>query len=270
MPDARHAKTAEPSRQKDYAKGYTMQSPSLVLLSDQQALTRVMDIVANNVANSSTTAFKREGIEFDTLLEQPAPGQSLSFVVDRATYRDASTGPITDTGNQLDLAIQGPGYFQVQMPDGSTGYTRAGAFQVNSEGQITTLAGLPVLSDGGAPIDIPETTTQINVSGDGFITARTDNNTNLAQIGKIGVVNFDDEQQMQPQGAGIYTTSQAPEPATKSAIVQGALEQSNVSPITEMTNLIQVQRLYEMASNLVSQENTRLNNAINELSKTTT
>jgi flagellar basal-body rod protein FlgF len=155
------------------------------------------------------------------------------------------------------------------MPDGSTGYTRNGSFQVDSEGHITTHSGLPLLSDGGAPIDIPQTTTQINVSSDGFISARIDNNTNLAQLGKIGVVQFDNEQQMQPKGAGIYTTTQLAQPATKSSVVQGAIEQSNVRPVIEMTNLIQVQRLYEEASNLISQENTRLNNAINILSKTT-
>jgi flagellar basal-body rod protein FlgF len=255
---------------RELGRADAMQSTDLVLLSGQEALGHVMDIVANNVANSNTTGFKREGIEFDTLLEQPAPGQTLNFVVDRATYRDAAVGPIEDTGNQLDLAIQGSGYFQVQMPDGSTGYTRNGSFQVNSEGQITTHSGLQLLSDGGAPIDIPQTTSEINVSSDGFISARIDNNTNLAQLGKIGVVQFDNEQQMQPKGAGIYTTAQVPQPAVQSAVVQGALEQSNVHPVTEMTNLIQVQRLYEEASNLISQENTRLNNAINTLSKTTT
>src|SRR5580704_17821410 len=105
-----------------------MESPSLVLLSNQEALQRAMDIVANNVANSSTTGFKREGIEFGSLLSQPAPGESIDFVVDRATYRDAANGPIQPTNNPLDLAIQGPGYFEVQDKSGATRYTRAGGF----------------------------------------------------------------------------------------------------------------------------------------------
>src|ERR1700733_13460588 len=104
-----------------------MESPSLVLLSNQEALQRAIDIVANNVANSSTTGFKREGIEFDTLLSQPTPDETIDFVVDRATYRDASAGPINPTGNPLDLAIQGAGYFQVQTPQGIR-YTRSGSF----------------------------------------------------------------------------------------------------------------------------------------------
>ena len=101
---------------------------------------RAIDIVANNVANASTTGFKREGIVFDTLLSQPAPGESIDFVVDRATYRDASNGPINPTGNPLDLAIQGAGYFPIQTPQG-TRYTRAGTFQLNTDGQIVTLSG---------------------------------------------------------------------------------------------------------------------------------
>ena len=81
-----------------------MQSPGLVLLSDQMALSRAIDIVANNVANANTTGFKREAIQFDTLMSHPPQGKTIQFVTDRATYRDASTGPITPTGNQLDIA----------------------------------------------------------------------------------------------------------------------------------------------------------------------
>lgn len=245
-----------------------MQSPGLVLLSDQQALSRVMDIVANNVANSSTTGFKREGIEFDTLLEQPAPGQTLNFVVDRATYRDASTGPLETTSNPLDLAIQGSGYFEVQTPSG-TRYTRGGSFLIDNQGQIVNHLGQPVLSDGGAPLVIPDTATDINVSSDGFITAKDGNNINLSEIGKIAVVKFDNEQRIEAQGNGLYKTNQTPSPATGSQIVQGAVEQSNVKPVTEMTEMIKIMRLYEQATNLISQENTRLNDALTKLSKTT-
>jgi flagellar basal-body rod protein FlgF len=245
-------------------------TPGLVLLSNQQALQRAMDIVANNVANSSTTGFKREGIEFDTLLSKPAPGESISFVVDRATYRDASNGPINPTGNSLDLAIQGPGYFEVQNSNGSTSYTRAGAFQISNQGQIVNLAGLPLLGDGGQPITVPDTVTELNVSNDGFISARVDNGANLAQLGKIALATFDSEQGMQSQGNGLYTTTQTPAPAPDSSILQGALEQSNVQPVTEMTSLIRIMQSYQQAANIISQEDSRLNNAITVLSKTTT
>jgi flagellar basal-body rod protein FlgF len=246
-----------------------MQAPSLILLSNQQALQRTMDIVANNVANASTTGFKREGIEFDTYVSRPAAGQTLNFVVDRATYRDASTGPIQPTGNPLDLAIQGKGYFAVRAADGTTKYTRGGSLSVDAQGEIVTQSGLPVLSDGNQPITLPDTSTDVNVAGDGFVTVRVDNGVNLAQLGKIGVVQFDNEQGLQSEGNGIYSTTQVSAPATDSSIVQGSLEQSNVQPVTEMTQMIKIMHSYEQTSNLISQENGRLTDAINRLSKTT-
>lgn len=246
-----------------------MYTSNLVLLSNQLALSRSMDVVANNVANASTTGFKREGIEFDTLVNRTAPNRAISFVFDRATYRDASTGPIETTHNPLDLAIQGQGYFQVQAPDGSTRYTRAGSFTLNSSGQLTTLAGYPVLGDGGQPVTIPESASQINVSGDGFITARVGAEAALAQLGKIGVVTFANEAGLEPVGNSLYAASEVPQPSTSSTIVQGAVEQSNVQPVTEITNMIKIMRAYEQSANLISQSNTLQNDAITRLSKTT-
>ena len=245
-----------------------MKSIGLVLLSDQQALSRVMDVVANNVANASTTGFKREGIEFDTLVSGAASGKPINFVVDRATYRDANVGPIESTSNPLDLAIEGKGYFQVQTASGVQ-YTRSGSFTLNSEGQMVTHSGQPVLDDGGQPIAFPEDVGAINVSGDGYITAKVGTGTTLTELGKIGVVTFDNEQLMQSQGNGLYSTTQAATPSTDSHVVQGAIEQSNVQPISEMTTMIQIMRAYEQATNMISQENSRMNDAISKLSKTT-
>src|ERR1700729_1353676 len=95
------------------ARERCMQSTNLVLLSNQMALLRSVDIIANNVANSSTTGFKREGISFNTMMNGLSSGQPTDFVVEKSTYRDASPGVISSTGNPLDLAIQGPGYFEV-------------------------------------------------------------------------------------------------------------------------------------------------------------
>jgi len=245
-----------------------MESPGLVLLSNQEALQRAIDIVANNVANASTTGFKREGIVFDTLLSRPAPGESIQFVVDRATYRDASNGPIVPTGNPLDIAISGAGYFPIQTPQG-TRYTRAGSFQLNTDGQVTTLSGDVLLADGDQPLTIPSTTTQINISSDGFVSARVDNGTSLAQLGKLKIVRFDNEQAMQPVGNGLYTTSQEEQQVEHGSVVQGALEQSNVSAVTEITQMIQIMRSYEQTVNLIGQENQRLDDAITKLGKTT-
>ncbi|MDR3450807.1 MAG: flagellar basal-body rod protein FlgF [Alphaproteobacteria bacterium] len=246
-----------------------MMSPSLVLLSDQMALERATDIVANNVANSSTTGFKREGIQFNTLLSNLMSGKSTAFVIDKSTYRDTSPGTIVNTGNPLDLALQDKGYFEVQGANGQTEYTRDGAFRTDNQGQIVTSSGMPVLSDGGAPITLPDDARDISISGDGFLTAQVGTGSARAQLGKIGVVTFDSEEQMKPQGNGLFTTAQNPTAATGNIVMQGAVEQSNVKPITEMTNLIRIQRSYEQACNLVGQENTRLTDAINKLSQVT-
>ena len=247
---------------------------NLVLLSGQVALAQAMDVVANNIANANTTGFKREGIAFNTYLKHDdRPGATnkkpTQFVYDRGTYRDTSAGPIVNTGNPLDLAIQGKGFFQIQMADGTTAYTRAGAFQLDPQGQIETLSGQPVMGDGGNPIIIPVTASQVNISGDGFVTARVDEGTQLAQIGKIPLVKFDNEQDMQAQGNGLYTTKQEAQEDKDAVIKQGAIEQSNVQPVTEITDMIQIMRSYEMAANMISNENERQTSAVQRLEKTT-
>ena len=246
-----------------------MSTADLVLLSSQVALQRSVDVVANNIANASTTGFKREGIEFSTMMSNLNAGKPIQLVFDRSTYRDTSAGTISSTGNPLDLAIQGSGYFQVQSTGGATEYTRDGAFHMDNQGQIVTGANLPVLSDGGAPITLPNDARDITVSGDGFITAQVGTGSARAQLGKIGVVKFENDQAVTPAGNNLYTTSQTPTPVTGNAIVQGAIEQSNVTPVTELTDLIKIQRAYEQAATLISNENTRLSSAIDKLSQIT-
>ncbi len=245
-----------------------MFTTSLVLLSDQVALQRSVDIVANNIANSSTTGFKRQGIQFETYVSRPSPRQSTSFVYDRATYRDTTPGTTVATGNPLDLAIQGDGYFQVQTPQGIR-YTRDGAFRTDGEGQVVTSTGLPVLSDGGQPLTLPEDARNITISGDGTVTAQTGTATSRAQLGKLGVVKFDNDMALSPINGSLLATNQIPVPVTGNAIVQGSIESSNVNPVAEITNLIRIQRAYEQATNLAAQENGRLTTAIDKLSQTT-
>jgi flagellar basal-body rod protein FlgF len=243
-----------------------MFTTSLVLLSDQMALQRSVDVIANNIANSSTTGFKRQGIQFETYISRPSPSQSTKFVYDRATFRDITPGTIASTGNPLDLAIQGTGYFQIQTPQGVQ-YTRDGAFRTDNQGQIVTSTGFPVLSDGGQAITLPDDARDITISGDGFITAQTGTSTSRAQLGKLGIVKFDNDEAVTPASNGLLTTTQTPGPVGGSPIVQGAIEDSNVKPVLEITDLIRIQRAYEQASNLVGQENGRLSNAIDKLSQ---
>ena len=246
-----------------------MQTANLVLLSTQYALQKAMDVVANNIANASTTGFKREDIAFSTYVSRPESGQKLSFVLPRATFRDSSSGPITPTHNPLDLAIQGQGYFQVQGADGKPRFTRNGSFQLDSQGRVVTHDGLPVLSSSGQPITVPDSATIINISGDGFITAKTGNGTSLSELGKIGVVKFDNDQKLQSEGAGLYASPDPSRPALNSSIVQASLEESNVQPVVEMSQMIKIMRSYEQASGLISKEDNRRTEALMKLSKTT-
>lgn len=247
-----------------------MQTSNLVMLSGQMALSQAMDVVANNIANASTTGYKREAISFDTMVNRVDPSEKTSYVSDRTNYRDASPGALTPTGNSLDLAIQGQGYLEVQTAQGIR-YTRAGSLQTNTAGEIVTLSGQKILNDGGQGITLPETVSQLNIGADGFVTARVDNGNALAELGKIAMVKFDDESQLQSLGNGLYATTQTAKPITddSSQIVQGSLESSNVQAITEMTNMMSIMRSYEQMANMISTNNQLASSAIDKLGSTT-
>ncbi|MBV8060426.1 MAG: flagellar basal-body rod protein FlgF [Alphaproteobacteria bacterium] len=244
-----------------------MQLADVVLLSGESASQRAMDVVANNIANMNTTGFKRESVAFASHMNKAG---DISFATERGAYRDFSNGPIEKTNNQLDIAIKGEGFLEVQMPDGSTRYTRDGALTLNNTGQLVTSGGNPILAQGGQPLTLPNTISELNISADGQISAKTDpTSKDLALLGKIELVKFENPQALQATGENLYSTSQASEPATDYMIVQGALEHSNVEPIVEMTKMIEVSRTYERTSNLIGDDNTRNTDALDKLSKTT-
>ena len=240
-----------------------MESSLYVALSSQNALRRQMDVVANNIANMNTTAFKGENMMFvDHLVRsrggERALGGTVSYVRDLASFRDASEGHEEPTGNPLDLAISGDGYFVVQTPGGDR-YTRNGRFQRDSTGQIVTQEGYPVLSDGGQPITVSSTDTKIDIARDGTVVTET------AQLGRLRVVRFQNDQQMQQLGGSLYATTQTPEDVQNRRVVQGMLESSNVHPIVELTRMIELQRTYEGVKNFIEKEDERIKNVIREL-----
>ncbi|MDD3287804.1 MAG: flagellar hook basal-body protein [Alphaproteobacteria bacterium] len=246
-----------------------MEIPSLVLGSYAEVLTRAMDVVANNVANVNTTGFKREGVQFDTLVNVPAPGEKINFTIDRSSYRDASMGPMITTGNPLDLSVQGEGYFPVQTQSGVQ-YVRGGAFQLNSNGDIITATGDKVLGASDQAINVPSDIVSVFVSSDGVVSGKNSAfDTAAVQLGKFKLVKFANEQQLQSVGNGYYTTSQAPQVATDSSVLQGMLERSNVDAVTEMTKMIEVLRSYQITAKLMDRENQRMDNAITKLSRAT-
>jgi len=227
-----------------------------------------LDVISNNLANVNTTGFKKSRIEFEDLLYQTtkAPGSDTgsgnllptgvqighgSQVV--ATTRDFTTGELTQTGGQLDVAINGDGFFEVQMPDGTNTFTRAGSLKVASDGRITTSDGLPILSGFQA---VPTGTTNITISPTGSVSYTTASGVTTSQV---QLTRFINPGGLESVGHNLYKETlasgspQVGNPGTNGfgELVQGSLEMSNVSVVDEMVNLIMAQRAYEVNSKAV-------------------
>jgi flagellar basal-body rod protein FlgF len=238
-----------------------MQTATYVALSRQTVLDRTMDVIANNLANMSTTAFKNESPLFQEYLEPgPTKGQTISYVRDAGVVRDLRQGDLSTTGNALDVGIDGNGYFQVNTVDGPR-FTRNGRFQLDSGRTLVTAQGYQVLNATGQPITIPQGATSISIGADGTVATET------GPVGKIALSSFTNAQNLVPAGNGLYATSATLTPDTVSTMHQGTLESSNVQPIVEMTRMIGIQRSYSSAQNIIDGEDNRLRNAIDKLSK---
>ncbi|MGH6891266.1 MAG: flagellar basal-body rod protein FlgF [Dongiaceae bacterium] len=240
-----------------------METPIYIALSRQMALRQQMDVVANNVANANTSGFKAEMMlmsEVDLPAEQ---GTELSYVQDFATARDFSPGTLRPTGNDLDLAIQGNGFFSVQTPDGVR-YTRVGRFQLNADGTLVTSQGYPVLSSGSS-VTIDPDDGPVQVAEDGSIsTDRAREGQLLQVVGKLDVVDFADRGALKPAPDNLFIAD-APPIAATGKVAQGMLEDSNVNSILEMTNLIEVTRNYQAMQRFLDGEHERQRRAINSI-----
>jgi flagellar basal-body rod protein FlgG len=227
-----------------------------------------LDVISNNLANVNTTGFKKSKIEFEDLLYQTTaqPGAQTSSgnqlptgiqighgsqVV--ATSRVFTTGELTQTGEQLDVAINGDGFFEVQMPDGTTEYTRAGSLKTDSSGRITTSDGLPLTGGWQA---VPAGTTNITISTTGAVTYTTASGTTNYQV---QLARFINPNGLEAAGNNLFKESQASGPPQLGnpgengygSLTQGSLEMSNVQIVEEMVNLIMAQRAYEVNSKAV-------------------
>ncbi|HYF86352.1 flagellar basal-body rod protein FlgF [Azospirillum sp.] len=239
-----------------------MENPIYIALSRQNALRRQMDVVANNVANMNTTGFKQQRVMFTEFLQRPAMHEQVSMVQDRAVVRDLTAGGTISTGNPLDMALTGPGYFTVDTAAGRR-YTRNGSFRLDGQRQLVDGSGLPVLADNGQPIVIPQNTTTVEVKGDGTVT------TELGPVGRLNVVTFQREQMMTEVGAGLYVSDEEPQAAPpETKVAQGMLEQSNVKPVLEMTQMIEINRQYQQAQRMIETESERIRTVIQRLGRT--
>ena len=230
-----------------------------------------VEVIANNIANINTTAFKRARAEFTDLLyqnerpsgapnrgnQEPVPeGANVGLGVRTAAIRNLHIqGALTSTGNKLDLALNGRGWFQIEGTDGETLYTRAGAFNKNAEGQIVTIDGNLVQPE----ITIPADTTEIVVNETGEVFARIGTQTDLQSLGQLTLANFANDAGLEPLGGNLYRETPAsgqpvvgvPGDPSFATVQQGYLELSNVDPVKEITELITAQRSYEMNSKVI-------------------
>lgn len=240
-----------------------MELPSTVALSYVMAQSRAMDVTAANLANAATPGFKSGHMLFSDWLGR-SPGATgaarVAFVQDRATYRDNAPGTLTHTGNPLDLAIGGEGFFTVDTPRGPR-LTRAGRFSPQPDGTVADDAGAALLDTAGQPIRIGPADTALTVSADG--TLQSEN----GPIGRIGVVGADDPMKLHPEGATAFRSDGATSPMAQPRIVQGAMEDSNVQPVVEVTRMMAGLRAFQFASQFVDSEATRLQAAIDKLTQ---
>jgi flagellar basal-body rod protein FlgG len=231
-----------------------------------------VDVISNNIANMTTTGYKRQRAEFQDLLYQIKirPGASSSAqdtkvpaglqqglgVKAGSVYRINEQGALQMTGNPFDLSIKGKGYFQVTMPDGDLAYTRDGSFQINQDGDLVTSNGYKIEPS----ITIPPDAIDVTVNGAGEVLVRLDGQTDLSNVGQLQLATFPNEAGLEAIGDNLLMETEAsgapvvdnPQAQGFGTLQQGALETSNVNIVEEMTSLIQAQRAYEMNSKVIS------------------
>ena len=221
-----------------------MDNSIYIMLSKQTMLFREMDVRANNLANVATTGYNRQAMVFNPYEINAGNNEKMSFVKNAETFRDTSAGAFQPTGNPLDMAIQGKGYFSVETPLG-TRYTRAGNFQIDREGTLITSDGYPVLDDAGQHIQFEENDTDIVVGEAGNISVKG------VERGTVGVVEFENEQQLERAGNTLFRADATPVAAEKFAVQQGTLEGSNVQAVSELTGVIELSRQASATSKFI-------------------
>ncbi|MBB3964622.1 flagellar basal-body rod protein FlgG [Rhizobium metallidurans] len=231
-----------------------------------------LEVIANNIANINTTGFKRARAEFTDLLYQTERAQGVSNRANQAIVPEGANiglgvqtsavrnlhmqGELSQTGNDLDVALVGRGFFQIQAPDGTTLYTRAGAFNKNETGQIVTIDGYTVAPN----ITIPVGSKELTISRSGEVTAVLPGATAPTTLGQLQIADFVNEAGLKPLGDNLFQETPAsgqpvvgtPDDPGYGYLKQSYLESSNVDPVKEITELISAQRAYEMNSKVIT------------------
>ena len=230
-----------------------------------------MAVISNNLANTNTVGFKRDRASFEDLLYQTVrqPGAASSEQTQLptglqvgtgvrvvATSKQHAQGNLSQTGNALDVAINGRGFFEVLMPDGSSAYTRDGSFQINAQGEMVTNAGYPVQPG----IQLPEGTQSVTIGADGTVSVQITGQADAVQVGALTLADFVNPAGLQAKGENLYVETGASGPAQQGApgqgglgtTMQGALEGSNVNVVEELVSMIETQRAYETNAKAIS------------------
>jgi flagellar basal-body rod protein FlgF len=243
-----------------------MDNTTTIALSRLTAQSRTIDVIATNIANADTPGFRAERVLFSDWLSKqngtkaPNGDKSLAYTQDRATYRDQKQGAFRETGNPLDVAIAGNGFFTVGTPNGPR-LTRAGSFTIGQNGNIQDMSGNAVLDTNGQPIQVAATDTGIQIAADGTVSSVN------GQIAKIGVVTPNDPNQLQAEGGRLFLANTPTTAVAMPHLVQGAVESSNVQPVLEMTRMMDTTRQFELVTQFVQAEAERQQTMIDKLTQ---
>lgn len=234
---------------------------SCVGLASQEAQIRRLEAIAQNLSNAQSIGYKRSSVTFRHLVQHNTL-PSTSYTQTVGVHMDPKQGSLRYTENPLHVALTTPGYFGVKNPQtGKIFYTRDGRFFRSSEGNLVQGSGFHVLSREGSDIAIPSTATTVTIGEDGAISS------NGKQIARIGVFSFDESKNLTPLGANLFTSEIEPTEISKISMVQGTLEESNVEPITESIDLIQVHRLFDSVQKIIEENDQVLRKVLNVGSK---
>lgn len=230
-------------------------------LNRQSGLMAEMRAVANNIANISTTGFRKEGVIFaEHVADLGRDEPSLSLATAEGRMVNLAQGTLAKTGGTFDLAIEGDGFFQIETPDGPR-LTRSGAFTPSPEGELVTADGYRLLDLGGAPVFVPTDAGAVAVAEDGTVAAGG------APVAQIGLFLPTDPAGLLHAGGTRFESTGGVEPLESGKMFQGFLENSNVDPVAEIARMIEVQRAYEMGQGFLDAEDQRIRGVIQTLGR---
>ncbi len=237
-----------------------MDASGYVTLSRQSGLMREMQVVAQNIANASTTGFRREGVVFSEHVKRTGNTPSLSMAHGNTRHIDLTEGGLSQTGATFDFAIQGDGFFLIDTLSGQQ-LTRAGSFTPGAEGELMTPDGHRLLDEGGAPIFVPPDARQVRLARDGTLSA------DGVPVTRLGLWRPTDPLKLSHQAGTLFAAPGGVEPVEDGVMLQGFVEESNVNAVTEVARMIQVQRAYEMGQGLLDREDERVRAVIRTLGR---